>query len=75
MAKVLKLSDIRKFADQVFCSNDEVRKGAAILKAILDAGSLRLSYIAQAMKGNPQANYKAIHRFLKMVSKPGDLRA
>lgn len=66
MAKVLKLSDIQKFADQLFCSNDEVRKGAAILKAILDAGSLRLSDIAQAMKGSPQANYKAIHRFLKM---------
>ncbi|MCL4533854.1 MAG: IS4/IS5 family transposase [Bacteroidetes bacterium] len=65
MAKGLRLSDIEKFADQLFGRSDEVRKGSAIMKGILDSRSARLSDISQAMKGNPQANYKAIHRFLQ----------
>jgi len=66
VAKVLELSDIEKFADQIFAGKDEVRKAAVILKAILDAGSLRLTDLSQAMPGTTQGSYKAIHRFLKL---------
>lgn len=66
MAKVLKLSDIEKFAEQIFSSSDEVRKGAPILQAILEARSLRLTDLAQVMPSTTQGNYKAIHRFLKL---------
>ncbi len=66
MARVLELSDVEKFADQIFAGKDEVRKGAVILKAILDAGSLRLTDLSQVMPGTTQASYKAIHRFLKL---------
>ena len=52
MAKVLELSDVEKFADQIFAGKDEVRKGAVILKAILDAGSLRLTDLSQVMPGS-----------------------
>jgi hypothetical protein len=65
MAKGLRVSDIEKFADQLFDRSDEVRKAAAIMKAILECRSVRISDISQAMPGNPQANYKAIHRFLQ----------
>ena len=64
VTKGLRVSDIEKFADQLFARSDEVRKGSAIMKGILDSRSARLSDISQAMRGSPQANYKAIHRFL-----------
>ena len=70
MTKALRLSDIKRFTAEIFDSDEEARKGASILKAILDARSLRLSDLSQAMRGIPQANYKAIHRFLKASSPP-----
>jgi hypothetical protein len=48
----------------LFDSRDLARKGAIILKAILEAQSPRLSEIAQKMPGKPEANYKVIQRFL-----------
>lgn len=68
MTKALRLSDMEKFALEIFDSDEEARKAAPILKAILEARSLRLSDLSQAMKGSPQANYKALHRFLKASS-------
>jgi hypothetical protein len=53
MAEVLPLGQIEKFMAEIF-------------EAILEAGSLRISDLAQAMRGtSPDANYKAIQRFLK----------
>jgi hypothetical protein len=52
------------FAQLLFDSNDLARKGAIILKAILEAQSPRLSEIAQKMPGTPEANYKFLQRFL-----------
>ena len=53
-----------QFAQLLFDSNDLARKGAIILKAILEAQSPRLSEIAQKMPGTPAANYKFLQRFL-----------
>jgi hypothetical protein len=52
------------FAQLLFDSTDSARKGAIILKAILEAQSPRLSEIAQKMPGTPTANYKCLQRFL-----------
>lgn len=65
MAQVLSLSDIEGFVDQLFASTDEVKKGSAVIQGILDARSIRLSDVAQKMSGTPQANYKAIQRYLE----------
>lgn len=63
--KVVKLKDMEKFAHELFDGEEEAHKAAPILKAILDGRSPRISDVAQNMKGNPEANYKAVHRFLK----------
>jgi hypothetical protein len=62
--KVITLRDMQKFAHELFDGEEEADKAAAMLKAILDARSPRLSDIAQHMGGTPEANYKAIQRFL-----------
>jgi len=54
-----------EFAGALFDGEVEADKAARILKAILDARSPRISDIAHNMPGNPEANYKAIHRFLR----------
>jgi hypothetical protein len=64
VAQVLSRSDIEEFVDQLFASSDEVKKGSAVIKGILDAGSIRLTDVAQKMDSTPQANYKAIQRYL-----------
>ena len=61
---MLKSIPFLQFAQLLFDSKDDARKGAIILKAILEAQSPRLSDIAQKMPGKPAANYKFIHRFL-----------
>lgn len=63
--QVIQLEDMEKFANELFDGEEEAHKAAPILKAILDGRSPRISDIAQNMKGNPEANYKAVHRFLK----------
>jgi hypothetical protein len=55
------------FAQLMFESKDLARTAAAILKAILEAQSPRLSEIAQKMPGTPDANYKQIQRFLRKI--------
>lgn len=61
---MLKSIPFYQFAQFLFDSKDLARKGAPILKAILEAQSPRLSEIAQKMPGKPAANYKHIQRFL-----------
>lgn len=63
--KAIRLADLREFAGALFDGEVEADKAARILKAILDARSPRISDIAHNMPGNPEANYKAIHRFLR----------
>lgn len=55
------------FAQLLFDSKDLARKGAIILKAILEAQSPRLSEIAQKMPGKAAANYKFMQRFLAVT--------
>ncbi|MHC4753243.1 MAG: transposase [Planctomycetota bacterium] len=55
--------NIERFTDQ--CFDRESEKAARIIKGVLDAGSPRISDIADAMDGNSDANYKAIQRFIE----------
>jgi hypothetical protein len=66
MAEVLPLGQIEKFMAEIFERDEHAQKAARLVQAILEAGSLRISDLAQAMRGtSPDANYKAIQRFLK----------
>jgi hypothetical protein len=60
--QIIKLSDMQKFSAECFDDPKEAGKAAAILKGIIDSRSPRISDISQAMKGNPQGNYKTIQR-------------
>jgi hypothetical protein len=71
MLKSIPFSD---FAQVLFDSKDEAKKAAVILKAILEAQSVRLSEIAQKMPGKPDANYKQIQRFLVTADPKTTLR-
>jgi len=62
--QVLTFRRMKQFTDYLFDSKGQARKAALILKAILEARSPRLSDISQGMPGNPEANYKALQRFL-----------
>lgn len=62
---ILRQEDFLPFTMEVFDRSEQAHKAAPILKGILDAQSPRLSDIAQAMPGNPQASYKALQRFLQ----------
>jgi hypothetical protein len=62
--QVIKLSDMQKFSAECFDDPKEAGKAANILKGIIDSRSPRMSDISQAMRGNPEANYKTIQRFL-----------
>lgn len=62
---VLPVKEMERFAQELFDRPEQAQKAAGILKGILEAQSPRLSDIAQAMPGNPEANYKAIQRFLE----------
>jgi hypothetical protein len=55
---------MQKFSAECFDDPKEAGKAAGILKGIIDSRSPRISDISQTMKGNPQANYKTIQRFL-----------
>ncbi len=63
--KVIHLKDMRQFAGELFDGEEEADKAAPLLKAILEARSPRISDLAQNIPGNPEANSKAIHRFLR----------
>jgi hypothetical protein len=58
------LADMQKFSAECFDDSKEAEKAANILKGIIDSRSPRISDISQVMRGNPEANYKAIQRFL-----------
>jgi len=62
--QVIKLSDMQRFTSECFDEEKEGKKAARILKGILDARSPRISDISHAVEGSPEANYKAIQRFL-----------
>jgi hypothetical protein len=54
---------IKRFTDQ--CFDRESEQAARIIKGVLDAGSPRISDIANSMYGNYDANYKSIQRFIE----------
>jgi hypothetical protein len=62
--QIIKLSDMQKLSAECFDDAKEAEKAAAILKGILDTRSPRISDISHAMRGKPEANYKAMQRFL-----------
>lgn len=53
-----------QFAQYLFDGEDQAKKGGAILQAMLEAQSPRISDISQHLSGSPAANYKAVQRFL-----------
>ena len=55
--------NIKRFTDQ--CFDRESDQAARIIKGVLDARSPRISDISNEMEGNPEANYKAIQRFIE----------
>lgn len=61
---MIKFINILGFAQSLFDEECVARKAAWILKAMLKARSPRLSDISQQMAGSPEAQYKAIQRFL-----------
>lgn len=64
---MLQSTQIFRFAQLLFDTDDVARHATPILKAILDAQSARQSEIAQHMRGNPDANYKHLQRFMHKV--------
>lgn len=52
------------FMQFLFDREDVAEKAGQIAEAILESRSPRLSDISHRMKGNPEANYKTIQRFL-----------
>jgi hypothetical protein len=56
-----------EFMRYVFNDEKAVEQGAAIVKALLDAQSPRLTNISKKMDGNSSRNYKMLQRFLKKV--------
>ncbi len=63
-SQILTFKRLEQFTDYLFDPKDQAQKAAVIIKAILEARSPRLSDISQMMPNTPQANYKAIQRFL-----------
>lgn len=61
------------FTRTLFDSEAQAHKAAVVLKAILDAQSPRISAISRAMPGHPEANYKAVQRFLAASDPKGAL--
>ena len=55
------------FMDLLIDDEKLARRGAEILKALLEAQSPRLSNISEQMAGKGERNYKAIQRFLQKV--------
>ncbi len=66
--KLISPKELEKFTVRLF--DNQWQKAAGVLSGILQAGSIRLSRIAQYMQGGATANYKAIQRFLEEVE-PG----
>ena len=68
---MLKFINLSGLLGYLFDEERTVGKAATIVRALLEARSVRVSAIAEKMPGRPDANYKAIQRFLAQV----DLKA
>jgi len=68
---MIKYSHISGLLRQVFDNPKLLQKASQIVCALLEAGSPRLSRIADKMPGQAASNYKSIQRFLEQV----DLKA
>jgi hypothetical protein len=55
------------FLQYLFDDKKQAQQAAAIIKALLEAQSPRLTNISEEMMGNSSSNYKVIQRFLKRV--------
>jgi hypothetical protein len=55
------------FLQYLFDDKKQAKQAAAIIKALLEAQSPRLTNISEEMMGNSSSNYKVIQRFLKRV--------
>ena len=64
MSKCIKM---RQFMQALFDDETKANKAAEIGQAILAARSLRLTDIAAKMKGNSDASYKRIGRFIRQA--------
>lgn len=64
MSKCIKM---HRFMQALFDDESTADKAAEIGQAILAARSLRLTDIAAKMKGNSDASYKRLHRFVKQA--------
>ena len=61
---MLKFINTSAFTQHLFDDSKQAKKAAAILEAVLEARSPRISDICEHMPGNPEANYKAVQRFI-----------
>ncbi len=63
----MKYIPFQRFAQLLFDSPQQVRVGAEVLRAILQARSARWTEIAAAMAGSEAAAYKRLQRFMAQV--------
>jgi hypothetical protein len=62
-----KFIKVLKFMRQLMDDEKLVKKGAEIVKALLEAQSPRMTNISEKMAGTSERSYKAIQRFIKEV--------
>lgn len=56
-----------QFLGKLFDDEKQIKQGAEILKAILEAQSPRLTNISEKMAGNGERGYKTIQRFINKI--------
>jgi Transposase DDE domain len=66
-ASMNKCINFREFLGDLFDDEKQVKQGAEIIKAILEAQSPRMTNISEKMAGNSERGYKVIQRFIKKV--------
>ena len=69
-----KFTRISEFTKYLFTDKKQANKASAVLEGILDAKSPRISDIADEMRGEYEANYKKVQRFLAESSPKEQLR-
>lgn len=62
---MLEFINTSEFMQFLFDREDLAEKAGQIVQGVLESRSPRLSDISHRMKGNPEANYKVIQRFLE----------
>lgn len=67
MVQSVSEKQVAAFLDPLFEQSEWASKSARLVKAIWKTGSLRISELSHALPGNPDANSKAIQRFLRKV--------